>query len=77
MPHELVPLPEQIVRLNGRESNAAYELMFVAKDVLPLGLVNYHVESVTDSEPVPTPASHDDAEDVIIDNGVRPGYAVT
>lgn len=70
--HELVPLPEQIVDLKGRESNAMYELMFIANNVLPLGLVNYHVESVANLEPKPRMTPHDGAEDVIIDNGVRP-----
>lgn len=70
--YELVSLPGQIYRLGGRTSNATHELVFVASEVSPLGLVNYHVERVAELETAPKPPEpHNSTEDVIIDNRVR------
>lgn len=69
--YELVFLPGQIFRLGGRTSNATHELVFIASEVSPLGLVNYHVERINEPEPPPRPTPHNSTEDVTIDNGVR------
>lgn len=71
MQYELVFLPGQIFRLGGRTSNATHELVFIASEVSPLGLVNYHVERINEPEPPPRPTPHNSTEDVTIDNGVR------
>lgn len=68
--YELVFLPGQIFRLEGRSSNATHELVFIASEVSPLGLVNYHVERINDLEPPPRPTPHNSTEDVTIENGV-------
>lgn len=64
-------LPGQIFRLGGRKSNATHELVFIASEVSPLGLVNYHVERINELEPPLRPAPHNGTEDVTIENGVR------
>lgn len=69
--YELVFLPEQVFRLGGRTSNATHELMFIASEVAPLGLVNYHVERINEVEAPPRPARHNSTEDVVVENGVR------
>lgn len=70
MQYELVFLPGQIFRLGGRTSNATHELVFVASEVSPLGVVNYHVERINEVEPPPSPVPHNSTEDVTIENGV-------
>lgn len=71
MQYELVFLPEQVFRLGGRTSNATHELMFIASEVAPLGLVSYHVERINESEAPPRPARYNSTEDVVVENGVR------
>lgn len=86
VPHELVTLPGQIFRLRGRGSNATHELVFVASEVSPFGLVNYHVERINEPPESParpaaaatgsaTPHNSSD-EEVTIDNGVRSSFRV-
>ncbi|XP_026806272.1 lysosomal alpha-mannosidase-like [Rhopalosiphum maidis] len=69
VPYELVFLPGQIFRLGGRTSNATHELVFIASEVSPLGLVNYHVERINEPEPPPRPTPHNSTEEVTIENG--------
>ena len=40
---DVFPLPEPILTLPGRNSNAAYQVHFIAKDLAPLGFAAYHV----------------------------------
>ena len=43
VPGQLVPIPNNILDLPGRKSDARYELVFLATDLLALGSRSYHV----------------------------------
>lgn len=43
VPAQIVPIAENIQKLPGRRSQAKYELVFLAKDLPPLGARSYHV----------------------------------
>lgn len=53
---QLVPIPQSVLDMPGRESSATQELVFKAKDLPPLGFKTYYVqktdESVSPAEPV-------------------------
>lgn len=44
VPSELLPIPESILRLPGRQSSATHELVFQAVDLPPLGIRSYHIQ---------------------------------
>ncbi|XP_046687404.1 LOW QUALITY PROTEIN: lysosomal alpha-mannosidase-like [Homalodisca vitripennis] len=44
IPNELVPIPQEVREIPGRNTNASLELFFYAEDVPALGLMSYHVE---------------------------------
>ncbi|XP_060520801.1 lysosomal alpha-mannosidase-like [Cylas formicarius] len=53
---QIVPIPSRVLDIVGRESNATLELLFLAKDVPPLGFRSYYVEKVVGEDRV-TPES--------------------
>lgn len=71
MQYELVFLPGQIFRVGGRGSNATHELVFIASEVSPMGLVNYHVERINELEPPARPSPYNGTDEAFIDNGVN------
>ena len=57
-PHQLLPIPDVIIRLPDREGSLSfYELAFKAVDIPPLGFKSYHVNKIsTDFVPInPSP----------------------
>jgi lysosomal alpha-mannosidase len=42
---QLIPLPESVLRLPGRTSEATHDLVFHAVDLPPLGLRSYHIHN--------------------------------
>lgn len=42
---QLVPLPEALIALPGRNSTAKYDLVFIAENIPPLGFLQFHVQS--------------------------------
>ncbi|CAG0919137.1 unnamed protein product [Notodromas monacha] len=47
VPHDVFPLPQPILVLPGRNSNAEYQVHFVARDLPPVGFASYHVSVST------------------------------
>lgn len=43
----MVPIPEAVRLIPGRDSNATHELVFKASDLPPLGFKSYYVEKIT------------------------------
>lgn len=41
---QLVPVPDAVLRVPGRNSTATLELVFLAEDIPPLGLLQFHVQ---------------------------------
>ncbi|XP_042239009.1 lysosomal alpha-mannosidase-like isoform X2 [Homarus americanus] len=41
---QLVPLPESLLNIPGRNSTAKHDLVFLAKDIPPLGFLQFHVK---------------------------------
>ncbi|XP_063885164.1 lysosomal alpha-mannosidase-like isoform X4 [Scylla paramamosain] len=41
---QLVPIPKPVLSIPGRHSTAAYELVFQATDIPPLGFLRYHIK---------------------------------
>lgn len=56
-----IPISQAILNIPGRVSNAAFDILFLAKDVPPLGFKSYYlsptggvVDYTNDSKPKPT-----------------------
>ncbi|KAF2897558.1 hypothetical protein ILUMI_08618 [Ignelater luminosus] len=43
LPIQMVPIPDSIKKIPGRQSNAMYEIIFLASDLPPLGFKSYYV----------------------------------
>ncbi|KAK7070039.1 carbohydrate binding [Halocaridina rubra] len=41
---QLVPIPENLAKLPGRNSTAEFDLVFLAHEIPPLGFIEYHVQ---------------------------------
>ncbi|XP_045601316.2 lysosomal alpha-mannosidase isoform X1 [Procambarus clarkii] len=41
---QLVPLPESVLSIPGRNSTAKYDLVFIAEDIPPLGFLQFHIQ---------------------------------
>lgn len=41
---QLVPVPDAVLKVPGRNSSATYELVFLAQDIPPLGFLQFHVQ---------------------------------
>lgn len=50
MPVQLLPLPESLLNLPGRNSTAEVDLAFMAVDIPPLGYMQFHVQKVNSSK---------------------------
>ncbi|KAK7602000.1 hypothetical protein V9T40_009441 [Parthenolecanium corni] len=68
---DLVPIPEQVSKIPGRTSKATHDLIFIAKDLPPLGIVSYYIE-VEKGKNNPTDKNIQSAtnDTVILDNGI-------
>nr|XP_023026878.1 lysosomal alpha-mannosidase-like isoform X2 [Leptinotarsa decemlineata] len=47
---EIIPIPESILRIPGRKSNAKNELIFLASNLPPLGFKSYFVEEASEND---------------------------
>lgn len=65
-----VPISEGVMKVPGRRSNATHDAVFLAKNIPPLGLVNYYVETLSENKPLVQLQPVNNDTDVVIDNGV-------
>ncbi len=49
---DLIPIPEFVKNLPGRDSSATHELVFLAFRLPPLGSKSYYIEADSESETV-------------------------
>lgn len=67
----MVPIPEHVKQIPGRTSKATHDLIFIAKDLPPLGIASFYIE-VEKGKNNPTdktvPSATNDT--LILDNGV-------
>ncbi|GJQ83733.1 hypothetical protein Trydic_g20609 [Trypoxylus dichotomus] len=46
VPSQLMPIPNTILNIPGRDSESTVELIFIAKDVPPLGFISFYVSEI-------------------------------
>ncbi|XP_065217445.1 lysosomal alpha-mannosidase-like [Planococcus citri] len=67
---DVIPLSEGVLKIPGRKSNATTELVFLAKDIPPLGATNFYIQTNADNKPSAKPQPVASDADFILDNGL-------
>lgn len=53
IPSELIPVPEPVKEIPGRQGNTTLEILFMAQDIPPLGILSFHIDR-TEGGNIPT-----------------------
>lgn len=68
---DVVPIPEHVKQIPGRTSKATHDLIFIAKDLPPLGMASFYVEvEKGKNEPTDKSVPSTTNDTIILDNGV-------